>query len=220
MIKAFTHKDDLKTPADIEAFLKQFQLNEHTMTEIEREFKKQGRNALKRYKFNADDISEFEKRFKNGGRDAFKRRCKFTDQEMEQIEEDISKKIEEIQVQIPRKGCKRNWVQFQETTDWARESLVRRFKLSEGEIKEVEKDFTVFGREALMQKYKLRDTDMAELKNTIQEFKQYRAPIRDTSSVIVAVMSHGRNGNVLGNVLNSFRTNNLIFYDVLFPYHY
>ena len=106
VIKAFTHKDDLKTPADIEAFLKQFQLNEHTMTEIEREFKKQGRNALKRYKFNADDISEFEKRFKNGGRDAFKRRCKFTDQEMEQIEEDISKKSKKSKYKFLEKDVK------------------------------------------------------------------------------------------------------------------
>ena len=91
VIKAFTNKDELKTLEKIEAFLKQFQLNDQTLTEIEREFAIDGSYALRGYKFNADDIAEFEKRFKIGGREAFKRRCKFTEREMKQMEEDISK---------------------------------------------------------------------------------------------------------------------------------
>ena len=206
VIKAFTNKDELKTLEQIEAFLKQFQLNDQTMTEIEREFKTRGREALKSYKFNADDIAEFEKKFKIGGREAFKRRCKFTEREMEQIEKDISKisKTGEKSFEAKYKFSEEDVKEIEDSfknNGLTRESLVHRFKFSEGEIKELEENFIRFGREVLMQKYKLRDSDMTELRKTIEEFKQYTVPIQDTSSVIIAVMSHGGNGNVYGNIL-------------------
>ena len=196
VIKAFTNKDELKTRDQIEAFLKQFQLNDQTMTEIEREFATHGRDALKSYKFNADDITEFEKRFKIGGREAFIRRCKFTEREMKQIEEDISKipktgkKPFEAKYKFLEEDVKEIEASFK-NNGLSRETLVHRFKFSEGELKELEENFAGFGREALKQKYKLSDSDMAELRNAIEELKQYTVPIQDTSSLIVAVMSHG-----------------------------
>ena len=210
VIKAFTNKDELKTLEQIEAFLNQFQLNDQTMTEIEREFAIHGRDALKSYKFNTDDIAEFEKKFELEGREAFKRRCKFTEKELKQIEKDISKipktgkKSFEAKYKFLQEDVKEIEVSFK-TNGLTRESLVHRFKLSEGELKELEENFAGFGREALMQKYKLRDSDMIELRKTIENFKQYTVPIQDTSSVIVAVMSHGDNGKVYGNILKQFQ---------------
>ena len=99
-------------------------------------------------------------------------------------------------------------------TEIERESLVHRSKPSEGEVKELEENFAGFGREALKQKYKLSDSDMAELRKAIEEFKKYTVPLQDTSSVIVAVMSHGGNGKVYGNILNNFRMNNVTLCNV------
>ena len=204
VIKAFTNKDELNTPEQIEAFLKQFQLNELTMKEIERNFERHGTNTLKRLKFNADDIAEFEKKFRVAGREAFKRRCKFTEREMKQIEFDIS--------QIPRTGkqefeakyklVEKNIDEIEDSfrnKELSRESLVQKFKLGDVELREIEQKFSGFGREALIQKYKLKDSDMRELRNTIEEFKQHTVPLHNTSSLIVVVMSHGEYGKVYGN---------------------
>ena len=205
VIKAFTNKDELITSEEIEAFLKQSQLNELTMKEIERDFAVHGTNALKRFGFNADDIAEFEKKFKVAGREAFKRRCKFTEREMKQIESDISKipktgkQAFEAKYKLVEEDINEIEASFR-NNKLSRESLVHKFKLNEVELQELEQKFPVFGREALIQKYKLKDSDMRELRKAIEEFKQHTVPLRNTSSLIVAVMSHGENGKVYGNV--------------------
>ena len=176
------------------------------MKEIEGDFARHGKNALKRFKFNADDIAEFEKKFKIAGREAFKRRCKFTEREMKQIENDISKICKtgkqtfEAKYKLVEEDINEIEASFR-NNEISRESLAHKFKLSDVELQEIEQKFQGFGREALIQKYKLKDSDMTELRNTIEEFKQHTVPLHNTSSLIVVMMSHGENGKVYGNVI-------------------
>ena len=58
-------------------------------------------------------------------------------------------------------------------------------------------DKKVEGKEAFAVKYKL---DNAEMEKITKEMKEKEDRLRDTSSLIVAIMSHGNRGTVLGEL--------------------
>ena len=76
-------------------------------------------------------------------------------------------------------------------------------KLHDDEKKEFEKawrdQFHDLGIQEFIQRYKLSFEDMTKLKKIIKDLLQYKKkPLKETGCLVVVIMSHGKNGKVLG----------------------
>ena len=191
--KAFVRCDDIP-PDNYDNFIKQFQL---TPDDVERmlEDKKLGET----YMLTVEDIKDLEKGFEMSGRTAFKRKCKFNEEEMMQLEFDRRLAKDEFEqkykITTDFKKVISNGL-FDDTV--GREDFVSRSMLSKKEIDEVQNHFKNFGKEAFRKKYAFEDDDIKKLKESISNFKKQVRALKDTSCLVVIVMSHGRNGKVYG----------------------
>ena len=102
--KAFINKDKLTSPEEIEAFLKQFQMDEQIMKELEKKFREEGKGALKDLKLNAEDIAKFERKFKSLERKAFIEKYKLDDSDMKLLRETI-KNFNEYKIPLRDTSC-------------------------------------------------------------------------------------------------------------------